>query len=157
MPLRHFANARKIPPSTREKHECVVGLRKKLSSSPKSFEKILRIIDGCIDQLVEAKTNNAVGLVYTKTGFLLGHQSAAPHMDVEYLWAKISGTLINKLPTVSWTEHETRMVMRTIGALVMWRMSLRDEDWLVKFTETERVDVVTQDQIKIAEYWINKR
>lgn len=155
MPLRHFAKTRGMTPASRENHANVVGLRKKLPA--RSFEKVARIIDTAIDELVEAKDGGRIGLVYTKTGFLLGHQASAPHRDIEYVWDKISSTLIGKKPGMPWTALEERLVMKTIGALVMWRMSIRDEDWLCTFTEIERIDVLTGEQIKVAEYWINTR
>jgi hypothetical protein len=154
MPLRHCIDNKKFTPETRAKHECVAGLRSKLP--PKSFEKLERIIDESIDQVVEAKEGGKLGLVYTKTGFMLGHQSSAPHADIEYVWNKISTTLIGKKTNVVWTDQESRLVLKTIGALVMYRMSLRDEDWLVNFEETNRMDIVTGTEIKIAEYWIRK-
>ncbi len=155
MPLKHFAEKRRMTPASREKHTHLVGLRNKLPVP--SFDKLLRIVDTAIDELVDAKAGGKIGLVYTKTGFLLGHQASAPHKDIEYVWNKVSTTLINKPPGLVWTPLEERHVMKTIGALVMWRMSVRDEDWLCNFKEVDRIDIVTGDEIKIAEYWINTK
>ncbi len=62
---------------------------------------------------------------------------------------------IGKSTAELWTPLETKHVLKTIGALVMWRISVRPEPWLVSFIENGKYDVVTGDEIRIAQYWTN--
>jgi hypothetical protein len=150
MPLQEFYKKRTLTPGSRQKHESVTNLKRLLPE--RSFNKILRIIDQVVDEVV---TRNLGKLVYTRTGFLLGHSSAAPHVDIEYIWKKIPETLIRKSTSDVWTPLESKHVLKTIGALVMWRIALRDEPWLVSFLDSGKFDVVTGNEIRIAQYWTN--
>ena len=149
--LKEFYSGKRLTEKSRRNHECVVGLRNKIN--PRSFEKISRIIDDTLDEVVEGAHTR---FVYTRTGFLLGHSAKAPHADVNYIWEKVPLTLIGKTTEQLWDPVESKLVLRTIGSMVMWRIAARaDEEWLVSFIESGKIDVVTGNEIKIAQYWMH--
>lgn len=150
MPLQEFYSKRALSIKSREKHRCVLGLKRKMRDV--SFDKTCRIIDEILEQLVQDRLGK---LVYTRTGFLLGHQSILPHADHKYIWDKVPTILINKNNQQLWDPLESKLVLQTIGAMVMWRIALRPENWLVSFLESGKFDVVTGNEIKIAQYWVH--
>src|SRR5271157_4966044 len=114
MPLHEFYENKVLSATTREKHRCIVCLKRRVTKI--AFNKICRIIDEVLDQIVN---ENLGKLVYTRTGFLLGHSSIAPHADVNYIWEKIPYVLINKTTDDLWHPGESKLVLQSIGSLVM--------------------------------------
>ncbi len=149
MPLTEFYEGRVLSPKSRCNHKCVIALGKKI---PSSFSRICTIIDAVLDQVIQDRLGK---LVYTRTGFLLGNHSVAPMADINYIWRIIPTTLIGKTTMQLWEPGESKLVLQTIGAMVMWRISLRPEDWKVSFLESGKFDYVTGNEIKIAQYWTN--
>jgi hypothetical protein len=150
MPLFDLSR-RHLSETSRDKHMFLASLRRNINNL-RTMTKLERIVNFPINYAV--KNSLRKKLVFTKAGFLIGHQSIAPHKDVNYFWEKISMATISKSSSVFWDKMEERQVLRTVGAFVIWVMSKRPEDWTVDFQDNGKYDFVTGKEIKVATYWI---
>jgi hypothetical protein len=119
------------------------------------FDKDCRIIDSALDELVAS----GVALnkfVFTKAGFLVGHQAATPHRDVEHIWTSAEMVFPTHLLTGRALDHANELQLKFVGGLVRFRISLRDETWLVFRRESGMYNKYTGKEITISEYWINE-
>jgi hypothetical protein len=109
----------------------------------RTYAKMCRTIDTELDnQQPTAKSK----LVWTKAGALIGHSSVAPYCDQTHLWDSASPLF-----------GDGKTLLKFIGTLVMWRIALRKETWLVYREETDKVDEDTGRKIKICTYWIDNK
>jgi hypothetical protein len=106
-----------------------------------SFDKCCRIVDDALRGLTPSKASN---LVFTRTGFLVGHQSVAPHADIDYLWDKMKQHL-----------GATVALLRAMGQLIKWRISLLNDIWLCYPEETDMVDEISKMTIYVNNFWID--
>jgi len=109
----------------------------------RTYDKMCRTID---TELENQQPTSKSKLVWTKAGALIGHSSVAPHRDLTHLWD-------NAIPLFG----EGKTLLKFIGTLVMWRIALRAETWLVYREETDKVDEDTGRKIKICTYWIDNK
>jgi hypothetical protein len=107
----------------------------------RTFEKMCRTIDTELDNLCPTIKSK---LIWTKAGALIGHNSVAPHKDLNHIWD-------SAIPIYG----EGKTLLKFIGTLVMWRISLRAETWLVYREDSGRVDDDTGKTIHICTYWID--
>jgi hypothetical protein len=107
----------------------------------RTYDKMCRTIDTELDNLQPTAKSK---LVWTKAGALIGHNSVAPHRDLNHIWD-------NAVPAFG----EGKTLLKFIGTLVMWRISLRAESWLVYREDSGKVDEDTGKRIQICTYWID--
>lgn len=109
--------------------------------NPVSFEKMCRTLDLALDNQKPSASSN---LIWTKFGALVGHSSGEPCRDINHLWEKGIDAF-----------GESKVLMKFMGTLLMWRISLRKETWLVYRQETNNVDPDTGKTIFVCNYWID--
>jgi hypothetical protein len=118
------------------------------------FKKDCRIIDEALDRIIrEGQAKNK--LVFTKAGFLVGHSTKTPHVDVQHVWdsaelAYPCRLLLNRIDEVA-----GEMQLKFVGGLVRWRISMLPDTWLVYRQPTDRFNTFTGKEITVSEYWIN--
>ena len=127
-----------IDPKKAEHAEALEALRKKCHA--KTFDKMIRTVDNALEGLKPSKSS---GLTWTKTGAILGNDSSEPLEAINHLWQKTDEVLGGR-PTLF-----------AIGQLVKWRVSLREEIWLMFRQESKKRDDLTHELIKVATYWID--
>ena len=130
-----------VNPKKAETSKHIQAVKTVYDSSPKTFPKILRILDEAIDSVKPSKTSK---LVWTKTGALFGRSSDRPLRDVEYVWEKVIGAV-----------GDDKNCLIAMGALFRWRISLRPEKWLAWRQDSEMIDPTTGNAILISTYWID--
>jgi len=108
---------------------------------PASFEKICSTLDNALDRQKPSASSN---LVWTKFGALAGPNSNEPVRDINHLWEK---------STILFGDGKT--LMKFLGVMLMWRISIRNETWLVYRQETKNVDQDTGKIIHVCNYWID--
>jgi len=140
MPLYDVTNKDKmVDPKTLEDSEYIKTATKKMAKV--TFAKLIRTADTALDNL---KPTQSTALVWTKAGALFGHKCTGPVNDINHLWEK-SNEVFDGVE-----------LLKFIGTLLMWRISLRDETWLLYRFNTGEVDPVTGKEIKINQYWIDE-
>ena len=107
----------------------------------RTYDKMCRTIDTELDKHQPTAKSK---LVWTKAGALVGHNSVAPHRDLNHIWD-------NAVPVFG----ENKILLKFIGTLVMWRISLREDIWLVYREDSGKVDEDTGKRIQICTYWID--
>ena len=115
------------------------GLRK---FHAETFAKMIRTTDAAIDNLQPTAKSN---LVWTKAGAVFGYHSKEPVEAINHVWNKAIET---------WGE--TKLPLLFVGSLLMWRISLRPEQWLTDASKTGKVDPDTGKEITERSYWINE-
>lgn len=50
---------------------------------------------------------------------------------------------------------DSKVLMKFMGTLLMWRISLRSETWLMYRQETDNIDPDTGKTIFVSNYWID--
>jgi len=119
---------------------------------PETYTKVCRTIDTELNNL---KPSTKSRLVWTNFGSLIGHGSSAPHKDLQHLWDKCESLF-----------GQDKALKKFLGTLVMWRISIRDDIWLVYREKmriknpvtgeyTDAIDPETGKPIKRCEYWID--
>lgn len=142
----------KVRPQDAESYELLQKAKKQLGSI--RFSKDCRIIDAELDRIVQlGQANNK--LVFTKAGFIAGHSSSAPHKDVQHIWDSAEISFPSTLTLNRIDEVAAEAQLKFIGGLVRWRISLRDETWLVYRQPSGKYNRNTGKEITISEYWIN--
>jgi hypothetical protein len=139
MPLHDVTHGNEylVAPGTMDANPFIEALRRKLP--PASFQRLLKTVDEAIENSIQGHGQ----LTWTKAGALFGHHSMEPKHRVDHLWEKVIAIV-----------GEGKECLKTVGALLRWRMSIREEDWLVYRRETEGEDEDTGEVIRISEYWI---
>lgn len=140
----HTYRDRVIKPSSLEQLELLQQLKFKLH--PKSFEKLVSIVDKAIDSTTQNE-GNKISLPWACAGSLLGHGSNQPHKDIEYAWEKVIEIV-----------GPDKYCKMAIGALLQWRIAKRAEDknepWHAYKTEYDDFDPDTGKRITRYEYWM---
>ena len=131
-----------VNPKKAESSKHIQAVKNHYDYSPKTFPKILRIIDEAIESV---KPSESSKLIWTKTGALFGRNSARPLRDVEYVWEKVIGAV-----------GDDKNCLIAMGALFRWRISLRGEKWLAYRQDSDTVDPSTGKHILISTYWIDE-
>lgn len=139
MPLHDvtWGSEQLVVPDDLEFNDFIAALRRRLH--PKTFKRLIDTVDEAIENSVKSHGQ----LTWTKAGALFGHHSMEPQYRVGHLWDNVIGVVGNG-----------KECLKTVGALLRWRMALRDEEWLVFRRDTEGFDEDTGDTIRISEYWI---
>jgi hypothetical protein len=119
------------------------------------FGKDCDILDVALDDLVSNGTM-AGKLIFTKAGFLVGHKSAVPHVDVNHIWDTAEMTFSTHMLTGRNLDQANELQLKFVGGLVRWRISLRTEKyWLVYRRDSGTFNKYTGKEITISEYWIS--
>ena len=119
------------------------------------FNKDCRIIDEALDELI---LDAALGdkLVFTKAGFLVGHKSCVPHVDVNHVWFTAEMAYpTNLLKSGRALDQANELQLKFVGGLVRWRISLQDDIWLVYREPSGTYNKYTGNEITISKYWID--
>jgi len=106
-----------------------------------SFEKMCNTLDLALDKLKPSASSN---LVWTKFGALCGYNSNEPCRDINHLWEKGVDVF-----------GDSKVLMKFMGTLLMWRISLRPETWLMYRQETDNIDPDTGKTIWVCNYWVD--
>jgi len=126
-----------VDPDRLEGNPFIEALRRNLPTQ--SYRRLLTTVDEAIENSIKDHGQ----LTWTKAGALFGHHSMEPKYRIDHLWDKVIGIV-----------GEGKECLKTVGALLRWRMARREEDWLVFRRETDDIDEDTGDVIRISEYWI---
>lgn len=139
MPLHDVTHGKEclVDPDRLETNPFIEALKRKLPKQ--TFCRLLTTVDEAIEHSIQGEEK----LTWTKAGALFGHHSLEPKYRVEHLWEKIKSIV-----------GDGKECLKTVGALLRWRMALREEDWLVYRRDIEEWDEDTGDEIRISEYWI---
>lgn len=142
MPLYNvtFGDGRIITPTKIERSDTLKALRRELPKN--TFERLVKTVDEAVSSVKPSKSSR---LVWTKAGALFGHHSEQPKCWVDHLWEKVIAVV-----------GDGRLCLITVGTLLLWRVSLRDEMWLVYNRDSGITDDVTGKMIRISEYWVNE-
>jgi hypothetical protein len=118
------------------------------------FQKDCRIIDAALEKLVvEGQAKNK--LIFTKAGFLVGHQSQAPHVEVQHVWDSAEFAFPSQMTLNRTDELAAECQLKFVGGLVRWRISMLDDTWLVYRRESGKFNKFTGKEITVSEYWID--
>lgn len=119
------------------------GYVAKFLGQPKpKIKAVCRIIDEGLNRLRPSQNSR---LVWTRLASFAGdHSNALNHADNEYLW---------KTMKEIFGEDHCKIAL---GGLLRWRISTRDETWLLYVRDTGEHDPVTDKLITISEYWIDE-
>jgi hypothetical protein len=129
---------KKVDPHRLENTKALKSLRRIVPDV--TWDKIIRIVDGAIEDKV---SDDITQLTWCCTGSMLGEDSSRPHGDINYIWNKISEKM-----------GDERLSSITVGTLVQWRISLRDEEWYCNRVPTDTWDDISQCYIAYYQYWI---
>jgi hypothetical protein len=130
-----------VDPAKAENFEGLVKCREVLPKQ--TWEKMIRTVDHAIDKAL----NTTGKVVWTRAAALFGRGSKQPHADVDHLWSSLEKAVGDGVP-----------ILKTLGALLRWRISVRDEEyWLAYTTETEKWDDVEQRYVAYTEYFISDK
>jgi len=141
MPLLDITHGPKFVDSKKiEKMECVQVLYNPKKMHSATLERIIKTVDEAIESTVKDVGSR---LIWTKAGALFGHKSSRPKKDVDHLWDKIVKAV-----------GDGKECLWSVGALLMWRISQRNEKWVVLKQDTDGIDPDTGKVITVAEYWI---
>jgi hypothetical protein len=153
MPLYDVTNKEQlVHPHDAASYDILVKARSVVGQ--RRFDKDIDIIDQALDELVE-RCSAENKLVFTKAGFLVGHSSALPHVDVEHVWKTAELAYPTHLLTGRSYDYAAELQLKLIGGLVRWRISLRPEQhWLVYRRPAGTFNKYTGKEITISEYWI---
>jgi len=161
-----------VKPKDAENYDVLQGALKALNA--KRFAKDVRIIDEALQQAVDRATSKDK-LVFTKTGILVGHHSVAPTTHTTHIWDsaaiaypmkpvtsqviktvnKINPQLAAAMAHPNHADLAGELQLKFVGGLVRWRISLREEMWLVYRRESDRENRFTGKVIRVSEYWVN--
>lgn len=143
MPLYDVTNPREVlvHPSDAESYEVLQAVKRKTHTA--TFDKITRTVDQAIDSV---KPTNKSKLIWTRSAALFGHGSMQPKANVDHVWDNVIAAV-----------GDDKQCLRAVGGLLRWRISLRQETWLVyrRKDPNGRLDPDTGKVISISEYWID--
>jgi len=114
-----------------------------LKFHPESFAKMVRTTDNAINNLNPSIKSH---LTWTKAGAIFGYRSKEPVEAINH---------ISKKAIDAWGD-DSRLPLLFVGSLLMWRISLRSEQWLTDAWPTGKYDRDTGKEITERSYWINE-
>lgn len=127
-----------VDPEELEATEYIVKEKK---TKPRSFEKVIRTTETALSN---SKPSSNSRLIWTKAGIIFGHNSPEPTRDVNHFWDYAVETF-----------GDSKLLYKFMGTLLMWRISLRNDTWLLFREDTDEIDPDTNKKIKICTYWID--
>jgi hypothetical protein len=127
-----------VKPTSAYEYEPVQALEKKLPAN--TFDRIVKTVDEAIEHVRPTQKSK---LVWTRMAALFGNNSLEPKKHIDHMWDKI----------IQITGED--LARLAIGGLLRWRISLRDETWLVYRRDSGDRDPLTNKLITISEYWID--
>lgn len=141
-----------IRPQDAESFELIQSAKKQLGNV--RFSKCCKIIDKELDRLTElGESKNK--LVFTKAGFMVGRSPSAPEDDVTYIWDSAEIAYPALISENHYDEIAIETQLKFVGGFVRWRISLRDETWLVYRQPSGKYNKHTGREITVSEYWVN--
>lgn len=111
---------------------------------PVTLDKMIRTTDLAVSTLQPSERSN---LVWTKAGAIFGYHSKEPVASINHVW-----TMAND----RWGT-DSKLPLLFVGSLLMWRISLRQEQWLTDASKTGNYDPDTGKEITERSYWINNK
>lgn len=141
MPLFDVTNPRPVlvKPNQAYSFEFIQAMVRKLNQ--KTFDRMVQTVDEAVDS---QKPSARSRLVWTRSAALFGRGSLQPRKHVDHLWEN--------------AEQATgpgEFCLQAVGGLLRWRISRRDETWLVFRRETGEINPITGKKITVSEYWID--
>lgn len=129
-----------VDPDEAEEFKHIQALVRKL---PKvTFDRIVKSVDEAIASVKPSETSK---LVWTCMAALFGRQNMQPSKRIDHIWE-------NVIKAVG-ADKECQIA---IGSLLWWRVSLREEIYLVFRRELGSIDPLTGKEITRSEYWIKE-
>jgi hypothetical protein len=96
--------------------------------------------DAVLNELQPSIKSN---LVWTKVGAIYGPKAAYVE-KINFIWKEVTEVWEDPMPLIY------------VGSLLMWRISLRKEQWFTSSTKLGKIDPVTDKEITQRSYWINE-
>jgi hypothetical protein len=140
MPLYDIKGFRLWEPSEIEEWDILKAAERVFH--PETYAKMIRTTDEAVEKIKPTSKSN---LVWTKAGAIYGYRSSEPVEAVNHIWHKA----IEK-----WGD--TKLPLLFVGSLLMWRISLRPEQWLTDKQGKGEIDPDTGKEITDRSYWINE-
>jgi hypothetical protein len=131
---------RRLDPEDIEEWDVLKKARKEFH--PKTFDKMIRTTDEAIENINPSVKSN---LKWTKSGAIFGYSSCEPVEAINHVW---------KHAIELWGD--TKIPLLFVGSLLMWRISIRPEQWLTYASETGKIDPDSSKEITERSYWINE-
>lgn len=142
MPLYDVTNREvEVSSDDASSYEVIEALRRHLPKS--TFDRLVKTVDEMIDQLRPSEKSK---FVWTRMAAILGRGSLGPKKHIDHLWDKVISVV-----------GEDRLSLMAVGGLLRWRISLRQEMWLVYRRDSDEQDKETGKLITVSEYWINPK
>jgi hypothetical protein len=118
------------------------GYVSKLLNQPKpTVNKVCRIIDNALGSIPPGAQSK---LIWTRMSAIAGKTTLLMSKgDNEWLWDLCNGLFQPEFAQIA------------IGGILRWRISTRDETWLLYVRETGDIDPMSLKKITISEYWID--
>lgn len=115
---------------------------KKAKKVFKEFNTWAEIVDEELDKLKPSQSSH---LVWTKAGCIFGYSQKVSAIDA--IWEEVLGY---------WKTGKAPLLF--VGSLLMWRVSVRDEQWITHAQEKGEgiLDSDTGKPITQRSYWINE-
>jgi hypothetical protein len=147
MPLKEAISGRILKPETflKDKTKNYILLAKDGSRKmkPDVFKEVCSLFDIAIDSLVGDIGPNQ-NVVWGKLASIAGHSTQCiTEDDADFIWQ----SMINAIP-------DDVECMKAMGGFLMWRFSLREENWICYKDETNEVDFFG-NQITVNNYFIS--
>lgn len=141
MPLYDVTHAKAVLVKVKdaEAYEVILAVKRRVPSV--TWARIVKTVDEAIDSCEPSAVNK---LVWTKMGALFGNAHMQPGARVDHLWEKVIGAV-----------GDDKNCLKAVGGLLRWRISVREETWLVYRRDTDECDPVTGKVITVSEYWVN--
>lgn len=141
MPLTDITNVHRvhvITPKSVEKFDLIKAFKRRAPAT--TFARVIKTVDEALDALVE---QGSAKFVWTKMGALLGHGSNRPKCNVDHLWEKVIEAV-----------GDGKECLMLVGSLLRWRISIRDENWVLVVQQTDEYDYEGDKWITVSTYWI---
>jgi hypothetical protein len=119
-----------------------------------SFNKDCEIVRSALDDLVATGLANNK-FIFTKAGFLVGHQSILPHVSVNHIWEDAEIVFSTHLLKGRALDQAGELQLKFVGGLVRMCIAERNETWLVYRRPSGMYNKYTGKEITISEYWVN--
>jgi len=127
-----------VLPEHLEETELFVSLQAKLHGA--TWERVVKTVEEAVENAASDKSK----LVWTRAGALFGYKSPEPTKNVNHLWDNVIAIM-----------GDGKLCLMTVGTLLRWVISKRDETWLAFSSEIEEVDEDTGKKIRVSQYWID--
>jgi len=141
-----------VKPSDASNYDLLVKAREMIGTL--RFNKDIQIFDSAIDKVVSQATDKNK-LIFTKAGFIVGHQSTVLVVkDQRHVWDSADLAFPCHLDGNRIDEHAAETQLKFVGGMMRWRISLRDETWLVYRRPSGTYNKLTGKEITVSEYWV---